>query len=331
LIGRAILEIVRMRDPQLGAGMIIDPASQSSYTIVLSTPGHDRSFLHFEGANASLAAADIDHALHSANLHHATLFHFGYPPLMPAIYADGGVAFAELLQQMKGAGIATSLDTAHVDADSPAGQVDWRAFLMRTLPHVDFFLPSLDEIIFMLDRARHHALVAEAHGRMLAETGGVALLQEVATTLLEMGAAVVAIKLGAHGLYLQSSNDPVRLAQAGSLCLAPAWQGRALLAPAFAVEVVGTTGAGDCAIAGLLAGMLRGLDPIATLRVAAAVGACNVEVADAISGVPTWEGLQIRLAEGWPQRINVLPMADWHFNEVTAVWHAPHDADAPHT
>jgi sugar/nucleoside kinase (ribokinase family) len=146
-----------------------------------------------------------------------------------------------------------------------------------------------------------------------------------------MGAAVVAIKLGENGLYLQSSKDEARLAQVGSLCLDPIWQGRALLAPAFAVEVVGTTGAGDCAIAGFLAGVLRGLDPITVLRVATGAGACNVEVADAISGVPTWESLLMRLANGWPHRKNTLPKAAWHYNAATTMWHAPHDADAAHT
>jgi len=37
--------------------------------------------------------------------------------------------------------------------------------------------------------------------------------------------------------------------------------GREILAPCFEVDVAGTTGSGDCAVAGLLASLLRGLRP----------------------------------------------------------------------
>ena len=52
--------------------------------------------------------------------------------------------------------------------------------------------------------------------------------------------------------------------------------------------------------AGLLAALLRGLDPPDAARWACAVGACNVEAADATSGVRTWEETQARMDAGWP-------------------------------
>ena len=51
--------------------------------------------------------------------------------------------------------------------------------------------------------------------------------------------------------------------------------------PAFQVDVAGTTGAGDAAYAGLLAALMRGLEPEACARMACAVAACNIEAADA--------------------------------------------------
>src|SRR5689334_16436033 len=136
--------------------MIVDTGSPTSYTVVVSTPNLDRSFLHCGGANDTFCAADVD----LSQIGTATLFHFGYPPIMRRFYLDDGEELATLFQRVQAAGVATSLDTAHVDVDTPAGQVDWRAYLARVLPHVDFFLPSLDEIFFMLDRQRFQNMQA---------------------------------------------------------------------------------------------------------------------------------------------------------------------------
>ncbi len=64
------------------------------------------------------------------------------------------------------------------------------------------------------------------------------------------------------------------------------WADQGLWAPCFRVEVVGTTGVGDVVIAGFVAGLLRGLPPTETLTAAVVAGACNVEAADALSGIP---------------------------------------------
>jgi sugar/nucleoside kinase (ribokinase family) len=320
LFGRAILDVLQSRDPTLAEGMIRSN-SPSSYTIVLSAPGSDRSFLHFAGANDTFGADDID----LRQVEKATLFHFGYPPLLRRFHMDGGVALVGLLHAIQGRGVATSLDMAHVDVDAPAGQVDWSELLRRVLPHVDFFLPGIEEVLFMLDRSHHEALCRAADGQPLAVYGGSALLSEIGERLLGLGAAVVGLKLGDQGLYLRTTTDPARLAQVGALALDDRWLGRELLAPAFQVNAVGTTGAGDCAIAGFLAAVLRGLEPEAALAAATAAGACNVEAPDAISGVPSWEALQERIAGGWPQAALRVPLPAWQPDSATGQWRGPHD------
>jgi len=83
---------------------------------------------------------------------------------------------------------------------------------------------------------------------------------------------------------------------------AAAWRGREVLAPCFrAGRVAGTTGSGDATIAGLLAALLRGEDPVSAATSASAVGACSVEEADATSGIPPWPDVAARLAAGWPR------------------------------
>jgi sugar/nucleoside kinase (ribokinase family) len=328
LFGRAIREIVSRRDPALAAGMIVAPASPSSYTVVISAPGFDRSFLHCPGANDTFCAADVD----PVQVADAALFHLGYPPIMRRMFEENGAELRALLHSVQAQGVATSLDTAHVDPESAAGRVDWRSLLARVLPHVDFFLPSLDEVYAMLDPAGFAAVRATLHAALhaaptLAAAAGIAKIRDLAATVLHMGAAVAAIKLGDQGIYLRTTADPARLARCGKLGLGPAWVGRELLAPAFQVTVVGTTGAGDCAIAGFFAALLRGHDPAAALTAAVAAGACNVEVADAISGIPTWDALQARVAAGWPRLPLAVALPGWHHDPTTGLWHGP--ADTP--
>ncbi|NVL92310.1 MAG: hypothetical protein HWN71_04650, partial [Desulfobacterales bacterium] len=121
-------------------------------------------FLHSPGTNDTFGPDDVD----IDQLAGAQIFHFGYPPVMRRMYANRGVELATLMERMKVEGLTTSLDMAYPDPASEAGQVDWMALLERVLPYVDVFLPSLDEILFMLDRPRHNALSEASTGELAA-------------------------------------------------------------------------------------------------------------------------------------------------------------------
>jgi sugar/nucleoside kinase (ribokinase family) len=263
----------------------------SSYSVVLSAQGQDRIFLHYTGNNATFTAHHIDFTQTSQ----ARIFHLGYPPLLPALTVDEGAPLASLYQAVQAQGVLTSLDMAHPDPNGASGRVNWREVLRRTLPYVDVFVPSIEELLFMLRRADY-----DRWGGRALEHLTLAYLRELADELLGMGAAVVGFKLGEAGMYLQASADLARFTRARLALDAQAWSGFAGYQPAFAVDVVGATGAGDCAYAGLLTGLLRGLPPRECLRLAAAVGACNVEAPDALSGVRSYEATVARLNAGWP-------------------------------
>jgi hypothetical protein len=98
------------------------------------------------------------------------------------------------------------------------------------------------------------------------------------------------------------------------------WVDRELLAPCFQVSAAGTTGAGDCTIAGFLAAVLKGLPVEETLQSAVGVGAFNVEKADAVSGIPSWETLRRRIAVGWPQHPPGIELPGWGYQENLRVW-----------
>lgn len=296
--GEEILGILRAHSPELASGMIVSDRDVSSYTVVISPPGTDRTFLHCPGANDTLKSRDVaDSALAGARL-----LHFGYPPLMRQMYLNSGGELRRLMKRAKAMGLTTSLDMAEPDAASEAGKVDWVALLKNVLGEVDIFVPSIQEVLFMADRATYAKLTKKTGAIDIKRDVTRGLLHSLSGKLLDWGAAVVMIKLGDQGAYLRTSGNGDRLAGMGK-CAAKdvaQWVGRELIAPCFRAKVVGTTGSGDCTIAGFLAGVLKGLGPEECLRAAVAVGACSVEAADATSGVPGWNVVQRRIRKGWP-------------------------------
>ena len=296
--GRVVLDIFRAAGVSTD-GLAVDPAASTSYTVVLNPAGYDRIFLHCPSANDLFGAADLSPALLSG----ASLLHFGYPPLMKRMYADGGDELRALLLRAKSAGLTTSLDLALPDPQSPAGRADWIGILRQALPQVDVFVPSIDELIYMFDRRRGDAMrLQTARGIPL---GGLSVpeVREAADRAIDMGAAIVLIKLGIEGVYFQTTTDMSRLQACGAAAPDPvAWRGASGQATCFEVEVAGTTGSGDCTIAGFLAALGKGLKPDEAARMAVAAGAASVEKMDATSGVPPWDALVARMAAGWKRR-----------------------------
>jgi sugar/nucleoside kinase (ribokinase family) len=319
LFGHAILDIIESYGPGLSGGMVIAPGEASSYSIILSPPNADRMFIHSPGCNDTFSAEDLRYDL----LEEARLFHFGYPPLMKRMYSHNGSELVAMLRRVKALGLTTSLDLAQPDPISEAGQADWRAILGAALPYVDVFLPSIDEILLMLRRPLFDRLTAaEQPAAHLTPT----LVSELAQELLEMGAKIVALKIGEQGLYLRSAGALANMGRCQVNDIS-AWVDRELWCPCFIAQIAGTTGSGDATIAGFLLGLLRGMSPHDTLTAACAVGACSVEAVDAISAIRTWTETQARLAAGWPHLPIALDMAHagWRWNNAEQVWVGPLD------
>lgn len=284
--GKTIQQLVADFAPGLDSGITADTRAGTSYSIVISPPIADRCFIHYPGVNDLFCAADVK----TRDIKDARLFHFGYPPVMAGMYADDGVQLEGLFRQVKVLGLTTSLDMAYPDPASPAGRANWRAILQKTLPFVDIFTPSLDEILFMLGYKTYTPLSE-------------ALLAQVSDELLKMGAKIVVLKLGECGLYLQTAPTQV-LKKLGRACPSDlsAWGDYKSWSPCFQVNVVGTTGAGDVTTAGFLAALLRGLPPTKAVDFALAAGACCVEAADAFSGLRTWYETWERIKAGWERK-----------------------------
>ncbi len=321
LFGQEIHQIVSRYGVHLANGINVDPSVSTSYTVILSPPGVDRIFLHSPGANELFSSADIPQELLSLG----DLFHFGYPPMMRRIYSEDGKELVKIFRKAKQAGITTSLDLCMPDLKGESGSVDWAGILIRTLPFVDIFVPSLEEILFMLDKPNFQELADSKDVSEFIDKHP-DILPNLGNLLMEMGPRIVLIKNGRCGAYLRSSNPSVFEDFGRARPQDPtSWFDRELWAPCFQVNVVGTTGSGDSTIAGFLSAFLRGLEPEASLRSAVAVGAFNVEAQDGLSGVPSWADVQNRIKNGWDRLIVCSLPEYWQWSEIEGIWFGASD------
>ncbi len=109
----------------------------------------------------------------------------------------------------------------------------WLPVLLPALPCTDFMFPNL------------------AEGRRLT---GESDPEAIARALRNLGVKTVVVKLGAQGCYVEGPEG-------------------AFMSPGFPVEVIDTTGAGDCFAAGFLAALCRGDNLRRAARLANAAGA----------------------------------------------------------
>ncbi|SFJ88647.1 carbohydrate kinase family protein [Thermoflavimicrobium dichotomicum] len=320
--GQRVLDLLQQQSPRLVEDIIVSSEYPTSYTIVISSPHLDRIFFHCSGVYDTFDSSDIPYA----SFQGAKIFHLGYPPLIQSLYLNEGKELEKIFCEAKKQNLFTSLDMAMPDPSTPAAHTDWSVVLQHVLPYVDLFIPSLEEILFMIEPEQFQKMKADSeYGDLLPSVDGT-LIEQLSRKLLHMGAAMVAIKLGEHGLYVRTSSDPSRLS--ALRLFVPSvhdWTDRELLAPCYEVKVMGTTGAGDCTIAGFLAGLIHCNRLEQVLSCATAVGACCVEQTDATSGIPSWAEVQARIMRGWKKRGTCLHLPEWIWDEEQKVWIGPHD------
>lgn len=278
--------------------MSISGEEDTSYSVVIAPRGIDRIFLHHSGANNYFYEQDLDFDI----IKDARLFHLGYPPLMKSLYADGGSELLKILQRVKSLGVATSLDMAAVDENDEAGKVDWEAILEKVLPYVDFFVPSIEELAYMIDRPRYREWIARADGR---DVTSILSVEEdivpLAQKLLAMGCKIVLLKCGVPGLFLASS-DQETLEKIGERLEfnAGAWTGIRHFEPSFKPDkVLSGTGAGDTSIAAFLYAILNNYCWEDCMKYATATGASCVTAYDSLSGLKSFEKLKKKMEQGW--------------------------------
>jgi sugar/nucleoside kinase (ribokinase family) len=235
-----------------GAGLAVEgiarlPDRGTSYSIVMDVPGRDRTIWHHIGANEAFTGEGAMASIRAAGT--GGIVHFGYPTHLPGLYGDGGKGLIELVEETHAAGATISIDMAEIDPLSAAHSVDWRALLTRILPSLDILKASVDDLFAALGGR-------EGRGAL-----------EWADELLSLGARAALVTAGAEGLCLRTG---------AATGLGDEWRSRELWAAPIARRVIVTTGAGDTAAAGFLAGLADGRSPEECVALACRAAAARI-------------------------------------------------------
>lgn len=296
--GRIILNTFQKYGYDGSKDMIIAKEGTTGYSLVLSPPGIDRIFLLSAGINDTFGYEDLDYA----SIAKATLFHFGYPPHLRRMYLNDGEELKRIFAKVKSLGCMTSLDMAAVDAASEAGRADWEKILTKVLPYVDFFVPSVEELCFMLDPNRHAHWLRRAANRDVTEILNIQKdIKPLADKVSAMGAKILLIKCGAPGLYYRTASaDSLAAIESKANISLAGWANQEGFEPSYQPDIlVSGTGAGDTTIAAFLSAMLQEYSFHECLRLATATGASCVTAYDALSGLKTFAELKEKMANGW--------------------------------
>ncbi len=295
-LGKLILN--KLEEYGTSEEVISAPDTSTSYSIVVAVPGVDRIFLHNPGANDTFCLEDLKDKM----LEDITLFHFGYPPLMKKMYQNDGEELLEIFKKVKEKNIATSLDMAAIDPASEAGKADWNKILQKVIPYVDFFVPSIEELGFMLDRERYENWIKKSEGNDI--TSILSMDDDVkplVDKLMNMGAKVVLIKCGVPGMYYKTADKSVLAGIGSKLELnIESWAEREGFEKSYEPEkILSGTGAGDTSIAAFLTAILYGYPLEKCLQLATATGASCVSTYDALSGLKPFDELEKKIDSGW--------------------------------
>ena len=152
-------------------GLVRDAAAATSATMVAVDKEGERTFLHYEGANAAFTGADVAWAV----VDEASILHVAGPFLMPRYV---GADNAAVLKRAKEAGKTTTLDTVW---DSTGR---WMSTLAPCLPYLDYLLPSLAEAKLLTGWETPH---------------------DITQAFLDLGVTVVGLKLGEEGAFVRTA------------------------------------------------------------------------------------------------------------------------------
>ena len=305
--GRMIAELLRQQG--VPAGIRVDAPRGSACGIAITPPGMDKISFFRRGAAQYFEPSDVT----AADLEGADLYHFGYPTAMPTMYGRLGAGLVEMLTRVKARGVTTSLDTSLPDLKSDAARVDWRSILKKALPLTDIFVPSLEELYLMLRQEAYRQAAGRAGQRdmmgVITPETAVSLAQEC----IDLGARIVLVKAGKQGLLLKT-------AQSTGLPGLSHWDGQALWRPPLKVDaIVSATGAGDTAIAGFLAALLRETAPERALQMASLAARRCITSADTVSRIEPFPDMERALAAQPPLIPTALPKG-WEWDGANGVY-----------
>ena len=277
---------------------IVSEDDATSYTIVIAPKGCDRAFLHDSAANDSFKEVDIDYEV----VKEADYFHFGYPTLMKEFYRSDKDELQNMYRKIKKLNLITSLDVTAVDPESETADIDWNKRLSEVLPFVDFFMPSIEELCFMLDREKYYEMQKRGSDDVCMYLSLSEDVIPMAEKVLNLGCKGVLIKCGAAGLFLMTA-DSSRMEELSEKISVEKWADKKIFQNSYVPDrILSGTGAGDTSIAAFIYGMCNEMSPEDTLKIAAGTGASCITEYDTLSGLLSIEALKNKIQNGWKEQ-----------------------------
>jgi sugar/nucleoside kinase (ribokinase family) len=217
----------------------IDTENHSAATMVCVDGSGERTFFHVGGAHMAVNAEDLLSKIDY--IKKTKFFALGYYGCMPSLEPDLPFVLREIKTKTDAKVLLETAGFVKPTLDD----------LSRSLPFLDFWLPSYEE------------------GKILT---GESDLNKIVKKFREAGAGkIVGIKLGADGCFLTDHENSFKV-------------------DSYKVKnVIDTTGAGDSFLAGIITGYLKGMNLSDMGKFANMVGACAVQSLGASSGIKSFE------------------------------------------
>ena len=202
--------------------MLLNAKTSTSICVVMIQPSGQRNFVYATGNNDCFRYEDVSSSLWSE----AKVISLGS---LLGLRDFDSEKIAEGFRTAQATGTITVADTAH---DSHGLGLK---SILPILPHIDYFIPSLEEAQLLL---------------------GAQEPQVLAASFLQYGAKNVVLKLGAEGCLVMNAQEHFFL-------------------PTYQVQVVDTTGCGDNFTSGFILGLLRNESLRRCGQIANALGSFN--------------------------------------------------------
>jgi sugar/nucleoside kinase (ribokinase family) len=220
----------------------------TSATILNVRPNGERPALHVRGASDHF---DVPHDMYE-QVFNAPFIMLGGTGLLDRLDGEGGIA---LLREAKKRGRTTVFDL--IGATTNTAKI-----VLPLLPHIDYFMPSIEEARAMC---------------------GKEAASDCANFFLGKGARCCVFTLGGDGAYY-AHRDGTRIAS-----------------PAYDIEVVDTTGCGDAFDAGLIAALHHKMDIETGLRFAQATAGLVATGLGSDAGIVSFEDTLAKM-QSWSIR-----------------------------
>jgi len=262
----------------------------TAYSIVIAPPGIDRIFLESPGCNRIFNTGHINFDA----VANARLFHFGYPPLLRQFYLNEGEQLMEMYRKVHGMGVITSLDFSLPDPKSESGKADWQKIMQKTLPYVDIFVPSLEELLQIIMPRKYSEIQAGCKNADFEDAVPAELVRELGDEVINLGVSILLIKMGKRGIYLRTGNVSEVNEKLGNTLPPEHWNNREMFCHSYRAEsskIRNASGAGDTAIAAFLTSVLNAGEPETAVRYAAIAGRDSLYCDSIFDDMSSWEEL----------------------------------------